>query len=400
MLLGPTLAAISLTLTDSSTATVRPALTDDGLTMDVRTAPASTLSFTRGRSALSLSYSPSFAWLNVTRDPELVVLHTASIDYSWSMPRLSLTLGLSGTLGSQSFLTVGLATESTPPVDANVPAPAGMPPVTPTDTAFRPQQEIVRTGSLRASLDGTYVLSRRWTASAGVAYIVSGGLGESSDVLPLRKGPQGRFALAYALTRRDTLTTSANGSVDTVRERGSRFITVGALESWSHRFAPLTQGSVGLGVTYLRSRASARASHENSVLGAGDLAFSQGWLLEARARLTFTANAGLGTAYNQVLGVVTQQARANAGLGWAKDRTSLGVVFQVAQTLPLDAPDAALGYGGSANVGYDVADPIQLRAGGSWSRQKLPNAVTAPGFRNDQWQAFIGVNLAAPVMTF
>lgn len=404
MLLGPTLAAVSLTIADASSAEVRSLPTGDSVAVDLSTSPSALFTLSARRSAWALGYSPRIALLNVTRQSELAVFHNAFVGYAWWAKRLQLRLGVHGSIGSQSFVAARAPTT----IGGEEPAPgAGQPPTTPdpmpdpvdaTADPFLPQREVVETGSVGATFDVGYRLAARWSLSLGVAFDVSGGIGDSEPLIPYRRTAVGSAGLTHNLTRRDDLTTSLSTSVTQVPDVGSRFVTVTALETWSHRFGLRTNGSLGAGATYLRARATPTSDTDNSVQANGSASISQGFLLDDGATLTAAASVTLDTGYNQVLGVVGQRASGQASLAWQRDPVSAGASFQTSQTLPLDDPDAALSYGAGANVGVRVADPFQLQAGGSWSHQVLPDSATVTSASPDQWSAFIGFTLTLPIL--
>ena len=415
MLLGAGLAAISLTLVDTSTAAVHSLPTGSEVAFDLSTTPSARLAFSFGTSELGFGYSPSFAWLDVTRGGQLALLHSASASYSYSARRLRLTLDVSGSYGKQSFLGLaGSRTPVSPPVDdggvpaGGVPAPAdpnGAPALPDAgqsasgDLALLPQQAVVETGSVAGSFSLGYTLSQRWDLGAQAGYTVSGGLGESKDSLPLRRGPNGTLSATFRVTRRDTLTSAATGTYSYVPSLKSRFLTLGLLETWGHRFGERTFGSVGGGATYLRSRTAEQPDPENSILASGLISFNQGYLLPDRAILTWSLNGTLGTGYNQVLGVVNQSATGSAGVTWSRDRLTLGANGQVTQTLPIDVPSTSFVYGAGGAASYQVLEVLSLQAGGSWSHQLLPNVDVDSSVNLDQWQAYVAFTLGAPVLT-
>lgn len=404
MLPGVLLAAVSLSVADASTATVRSTVTGHEVALDLNTTPRAELRFGRGPSTLSLGYSPSFAWVDVTRDGSFALLHSATATYGWSEKRLRLTLAIAGSIGRQSYLTVGSIAPA--PVDQGGGMPTQPAPATPSGgttppantTTFFPQREIVETGSFSVSLGTTYQLTRRWTLTDRIGYDVSGGLGDSKSFVPLRRGPTASATVDYLLTRDDSVASSVSWSLVDVPSRGSRFTTVTLLETWRHRFAIRTLGRIGAGGTFLRSRDAAHEPTVNSLLAAGLLGFSQGWILGHNEALSFSANGNLGAEYNPVLGEVRQRIGADAGWDWSKDRTSLGCRGQVSQTLPLHSPNAALLYGASVNASYHVADPLAVSMGAAWTRQVLPSSLAVADVSSDQWRVFLTLTLVAPAL--
>jgi hypothetical protein len=405
MLLGPTLAAVSLTFVDASSAEVRSVPDGGSVALDLSTSPSALLALTARRSAWSFGYAPRIALLNVTRDSELAVFHNAFVGYAWWTKRLRLGVTAYGGVGSQSFFSARtaaapFATPDPAPGDAPPAEPSGEAPA-PSDAAtdpFLPQREVIETGSAGGAIGIGYRLAPRWDLSLGVAYEISGGINESKPLIPFRRTASGSASVGHGLTRRDDLATTLSSSVTDVPDVGSRFVTVSLFETWSHRFGVRSNGSLGAGATYLRARPTADGETDNSIQANGSASYNQGFLLTDGATLTASASVTLDTGYNQVLGVVGQRVSGNAALAWQRDRASASAQWNTSQTLPVDDPSSALSYGAGVSFGYRVAEPFQVQAGGSWSHQVLPDSVTVRSASADQWGAFIGFTLTLPIL--
>lgn len=410
MLLAPLLASVTLSLGDTSLSTLRSRPVDRSVALDLQNTARAALTFGFDHSSVDLFYSPSLGVIDVTRDGQFVLMQSAGVDYAWWTRRLRLDFAVVGSLGRQSFLGFGTAplqpgaAVGNGGTDNPAPAPgAGTPDANPgaaaPNAAYLAQQEVIYTGTLRASFSLSYDLSRRWSTTAGVGYSVSGGLGSSKEFLPLRRGPDANTAWTYRLTRADTLTTSLTAAYFAVPSLGSRYYTATLLETWSHRFAPLTVGSLGAGVTYLQSKVPATDT-ERSVLGAGLANISQGYKLEDHSILELGAGAVLGTGYNQVLGTVTQQVSGFARVAWSKGDFSLVATGDASESLPRSSPTATRVFGAGIVATQQVVDPLTLMLGGRWTHQVLPETAVLAGIHPDQWQLFAGVTLTAPQITF
>lgn len=419
-MLLPVLAAVSLSVSDLTTAGVRSVIGGDGAALDLSTNPRAELAFDFRKSRLALDYAPYLGVVDVTSDPQLVLLHGAGISYSQFTRKARFTLRARGSYGTQSFLTAarpvptGAAQPAadagaTPPADtggATPPDNAGggmmpaggemMPQQTAQQTYFIPQREVVKTGSLLVGASFAYTLSKHWLAGVGAAYEIAGGLGSSAQYLPLRRGPTGDASLGYIADRRNTLVTSAVFNEITTPDLGGRFLTLSLLETWAHRFSRATVGSISGGVTYLASRYRRGYETDRHVLGAGGLSLTDTQPLTGGATLTLSAQGGLDTGYNQVLGAVTQRAGGQLGVRWNRKRVSLGCTGQVSQGLPVDEPTSALTIGASARATYEVSRTVMLQLGGGWTRQRLPETAVVPGVAPDLWTATVGVLLTPP----
>jgi hypothetical protein len=282
MLLGPTLAAVSLTLSDASTAEVRSVPSGDEVAFDVSTAPSALLGLTFRRSAWT-SLHAAHCCCRPDRDAQLAVFHDVQAGYAWWARRLRLSFGVRGSIGRQSFLSAaeGRTTRgATSAPAASGPGDGGASPAPNAagnglDDPFLAQQEVVETAGAGASFDLGYSLSPRWSLGLGIGYDVAGGINESEPFIPFRRTALASASLTHNLTRRDDLTTVASFTVTDVPSRDSRFITLSALETWSHRFAPRYVGSVGAGATYLRHVPQQMLPPKNSLLATGATTINQ-----------------------------------------------------------------------------------------------------------------------------
>jgi hypothetical protein len=407
MFSAPLLAAVTLSLGDTTDASLRTVPIGDRIAMDVYNVPFSRLALRMRHSQLELSYSPAFQVFDASYDPRLLVLHTAEVDYAWWTRRLQLKLGVTGTIGRQSFLGPAPANAplSSPGVGIDPggvvqPAPAA-PGGTPTNgqVVFRNRREVLEIGSLTPQLSATYLLSRRWSMSAGVSYVLAGGLGDSEQVLPLRRGPVGVFGLTYELSKRDLLVSSLTASLVEVPSRGSRYYTATFLETYSHRFARLTVGTIGAGASYLQSRDTPTAKRQRSLLAAGTVSITHGVGLDRNNMLSFGAGSSLGTTYNPLLGTVNQTLSEFVLAKWSRPRVSIQLNGDANQTLPPDDPNAVKFFGAGVINTYQVAEPVQLVLGGRWVYQVLPERLTNQ-IRPSSWLLFANLVLALEPIQF
>jgi hypothetical protein len=399
MLLAPTLAALTITISDYSGAQLRSQTNGSDTALDVYTSPAASAVFGFKRSSLAFSYSVSFGLIDATREPTYVVMQQGGVVHSWWTRRLRLSTSVSGALGSQSYL--GTPSQqlsvSEPDSGSGQNAAPEQQPAGDAASTFLPQREVVETFAARLSLGLSYSLSRRWSYSQNLGYDVSGGRGVSEDFLPLQRGPSAALSLSHQLTRRDTLVTTLDGRIIDVPSRDSRFVTIGAQETWQHRFAERTTGQLGAGLSYLRARPAADAPIDHSLYGVGSAAFGQGYALADRALLSLTLSSSLSTSYNPLTATVAQRLSGSAGVSWEKERLTLSASTYVTQTLPPNAPDAARSYGAGATAQYRLVDRVLLVFGARWSHQVVPETVLSEGdFSPDQWAIFAGIGLGLP----
>lgn len=411
------LAALTLTLSDFSSAQVHP-LPVSGTALDLQTTGVAGLTVSGASSAFLLAYSPTFGLLDVTHDEQATLSHGVQVGYSWWTKRLRLTSLVVGRIGTQSYLAIGglqpdgsgaglpdASAEGAPdPTPAPVGAatsldPGGDPGSDPGGVSgYLPSAQVVDAGSVTGSLGMTYAVSRRVTLAAGVAYTVSGGLGSSESVLPQQHGPSASASVAYAATRRDTLSTSLTSAYVIVPTLGNRFITTTVLETWGHQLGRRTQSTLGLGLTHLRSRLLEQTDSTDAFQAAGTAAIVHTKPLTDGAVLGLNALLSLTTPYNPVLGIVQQQVSESAGASWQKDRTTLSATMTANQSLPQSSPTATRIVGFGATADYAITPNIGFQVGARWATQLLP--ATAGGQIPTQWLAFCALALNAPPIVF
>lgn len=406
MLLVPLLAAVTLSLSDSSDANLRSVPETGSTSLDVGTTPSVGLAITSRRSTIDIGYQPSFAWIDVTRERDFAVQHSAGIGYTWGTRRLKLNLTLGGSYGRVSYLSAvaAAAPAAMQPADVgpdagDAPSPAQpeqMPEMQAATPQLLPRISVLEIASAGIGLNASYMISRRWSASLGIGFSLGGGIGDSEDYLPFRYGPYAGAAAAYQVTKFDTLSTTLNGSLDILPEQRGRFYTITLLETWTHAFNQLASSSLGAGATYVQARASAGAERERAVNAAGLASFTQGFKLDGGALLGVTASAALSTTYNPVLGDVAQSLSGGVDSSWTRKRLTLSVGVQSSRSLPFDDPAAFSSYGAGAGANYQLTDLVSLRAGAYWSRQILPEAPALAAIDPNRWGASLGITVSAP----
>jgi hypothetical protein len=418
MLLVPLLAAVTLSLSDTTSVDVRsrPELHD--VALDLNTFPGADLAVSAKRSSFGVGYRPRLGWVDVTRDRDFIVQHSAGAGYAWSTPRLRLTLSVSGSYGHTTFLNAAQAATPAQAIGADSgagapstgqgePAPAGpaggltgMQGQSAQPTQPLPQVSVLQVGSAAAGMSASYDFSRRWSAGLGISYSLGGGLGDSAQYLPFRYGPSAGANVGYQLTKQDSLGSAVGAGLDILPDRGARFYTISVLESWSHRFDALTVGSVGAGASYLQARPGAHLPRTRSVNSAGTVAFSRGFRLDGGAQLGLSANAVLGTNYNPLLGTVAQSLAGGLSAGWVRKRLAFSAGINGSHTLPFDDPDAFRAYGASVGASYLLTPLVSLHAGAYWAHQVLPQAALLTDLDPNRWGGSLSISVAAPPIKF
>lgn len=404
MLLVPTLAAVTFALADDSGVGVRNVPERGDVAADVSTAPSASLTFNSRTSTLGIGYTARFSLFDFTRTHDYGLQQLANVNYTWGTQRLHLTFTLTGSYGQVLFYNAVVAA----PTSADAP-PGGVPTTMPPTTmqpaparpaALLPEASVLTIVGLNASLSAYYQFSRRWSGFIGTGFGVGGGINGSEANLPFHYGPSAGVGAGYQLNAYDTLSSSLTGGVDFAPKTHGRFQTITLLETLTHRFAPMTTGSLGAGVTYVQTRPSAHAKKTRNANAAGIASLNQGFKLDGGALLTSSVGATLLSSYDPVLGTVTQSLGGGVGVGWARKRLTFGAGMQAGRSLPLNDPNAYTSYGATAISTYQLSQTLQFRAGAYWTRQVLPPSVNLATSAPDRWGATLGVTIAMPPVKF
>lgn len=447
----PLLAAVTLTFADGSGASVRSIPGSKSVALDLSTSPSATLGYTRRNSGGATYYRPIFALIDVTGVRAFAVQHYAGTGYSWSMPRLTLSIGLTGSYGRTSFVMAAAqaaqptaatpmqngmpANQDTGMQGGNTPAgggnqgtgqtggmqgtgqtgtgqtggmqgagtqmPGGMQAPAngnvPT-TQYFPQVQVLDTANAALTLGMSYALARTVGMGLGVGYSMGGGIRGSERFLPFRHGPNAGANLGVQVSKDDGLGTGLSAAVDFVPVSNSRFFTINFMEGWNHRFSANAAGTLGLGATYLQSRQGVTGETTRGVNAAAQAGIGRGFKLEGGATMSLSAGAGLGTTYNPVLGTFYQGLGGGGYIGWSKKKLTLNAGVTGSHSLPFDSPTALRSYGASAGASYGLTTFASLNLGGYWTHQVLP--ITAVNAYPDMWGATLSIVLVAPPIKF
>lgn len=418
MLLVPWLAAVTLSLSDHSGAELRSIPERRSTSLDLSTSPRAALAVTSKRSSSDVSYAPRLEWADVTKERAFVLVHTGAWGYVWSSPRLRLSFTVGGSYGRVSYRNavaastpVGGATDTSGSATVRTAGPVAQPQA----AQVLPTISVLRVGSGSAALNMSSALSRRWSLVLSLGFGAGGGLAASEKFLPFRYGPFANAGLAYQWSKHDTLSSDLNGGIDILPERDSRFQTVTLLESWKHGFGPLTQGTLGAGATFLRSRTTTASAEPDpgsadpgvaapapvpqqsrTVSGAGVASIWQGFKLDGGANLGVTTAATLNTNYNPVLGTVAQNLGGSVVIAWARKQVGLSLGAVGSRSLPLEDANSFKSYGASGNLTYQLSRTVSLSLAGYWNHQSLPQAALLPAIDPNRWGTSLGLTIAAP----
>jgi hypothetical protein len=431
--------ATTLSISDRTETRVRSSLVGTGpnigqgtTAIDIDNAIQATIAGSRRRLSWVVGYSPRFSYSDIEGDRALSLMHAGHISGSYWTRRLRLTLSLDGSAGSQSAIA------ALTPVNFDVAAPRPAPSITaPPGTAVAPTAPqiptpiagptyipltslvVLNTGSARASLAAAYAFSHRITGTGSASYGFTGGFDYYSQLVsPPSRGPGVDVSVAYAITHRDQLASSANASYITVLATprpgvltgpDRSYLITGLVESYRHAWSKFTSSSIGVGLTYLAAPDTVAGQYVgggNGLSAAGDVNIVHVEPLGRATRLEYRAAVQLGVVFNQALGAAQQQLSSTVSWSWTHDKVSVGLAGGAATTLPFDAYDAGRTISGTASVAYSPAKAVQLQTGLRAYAQLFP--PTAPAFVGaaapvntpPQWIAFAAVTVFVPVLGF
>jgi hypothetical protein len=437
--------ATTLTVSDRTETRLRSSIVAFGndlgkgtTAFDVENLLVGTLITGRHHKSLQLSYSPRFAYLDITGDRQLALMHTGRAIGSWWTRRLRLTLSLDGSIGTQSAVTA-LAPVN---FDAGRAAQAQAPGAAPQNPAVPPQQPVPQNGatylplaaralvlyigSWRATAGATYLLTRRLTGTGSVNYGALGGLNyDSQQTNPPSRGPGADAALTYKLTRRDALATTVSTSYTTVLATPLQGVPLGpnrsyfifsAVESWRHNLSPRTISVLGAGFSYLGNQVSPGYPDNSGVTGNADASISHTDVLGHETTLDYRASASLGVQFNPVVGTAQQTISFVGSSVWTHKKVNATLSGSALATIPWDSPIATRTINGTFAVGYTPARAVLLQAGVRGYMQVFPTSyvqavtqpppgqapVTQPNTLRTppQWMAFLAVTVFVPVLAF
>ena len=394
---------VTLTASDRSEARLRSVIQPPGplppgtppphgpTAVDIETRPGAGLAFAWPDTELTLEYAANIAKIDVALDPPVLLLNNGRAAAAWWTQTLRLTLAEEASYGHTSYLGLAPAAQLGP-----APTPGGVPTIT-----YVPPASDVTIGSLRTIASATWRIDARWNSSASAYYEVAGGIDDISQLsVPRRHGPGGDVTATYALEPTDDLATRVAASDTRVSATGGEFFTVAATETLTHRWSEATQGSVGAGLTFLRSRASALFTFGYSVLPNGTASLSHTIPLESRSTLTLTTSTGLGTGYNSAAGLVQYSASALGAATWTRDPFGVTATVSGGQSIRVRDvdPPVSRALTGSLVASYRPVELIVFEIGArtSWQFSEDPRIGSYPA----QWVLFAAISLHAPPLRF
>jgi hypothetical protein len=231
------------------------------------------------------------------------------------------------TLGVAEYVVYGsINSATTGPL--GTPTTGAAPP--PASVTALVQPGTIQFGSSRSVLRAVDRLSRRWTLSLSMEYLLTGGLDASSQAsMPLVYGPRGELIAAYVLSRRDRLESRILAQrVDTSSGVCSPFIPASlipdpsqpcdssgqigqATEVWVHELSTTTQMSLGAGAAGTQMRyQDAQAKPDEALFPVGLAAVQYTHPITPTTSSTFRLDLTAAPFVDLRTGVVDERAQA------------------------------------------------------------------------------------------
>ncbi len=364
--LGPLLLqVVSLVAGDRSE--LRERIYGDQRILETESRPFATLLLRERTESLRITYSPDLLVtpLDIEKDRQLYVFHTASIAATKRYKRTTVTLseglgygiqiyaitalgapllttpttgtgttgtgtGTTGTgTGTTGTGTTGTGTTGTPTGTGAAPGGTGAPGANlPGGQAPNPAQlgAAYHYATARTELSVVHILSPRSTLNVAGAYGIAGGVGSNAaeDAYPVIQGPDGRIVYFYALSPANTLTSSLRtqylfGPAD------PSYLFIGADVGFIHRFSKsfALGGAIGLGFTRTVDLAGYTTYTLEPTFGSATGAIFEYSTEIARGTFTLRAGAGYAPQLDTLSDAADPRISLIVGAGYVRDRFSV-----------------------------------------------------------------------------
>ncbi len=385
------------------------------------TRPSVGLMFGWRRSALTLSYSPSFLLIPLETKPRhLAIFQAASIGamYSWRTTNVAISEGAG--YGQLSFQVGALAD---PGLGATVPQPStpaqvptGGPPTpvggagtptgttgtttgTPGGTTTNPQatnqvrinDQIIRYASSTTSAGISHMMSKHVMVGGGVGYSMAGGVAESREELPWIRGA---YAAAYItdarpIDARSTVSTSLVGQYATSSldiQAWGAILT----EGYAYKFNGHTSTRVSAGISVVRT-----SQGDGTVAWSIFPTFGTGISYTDKlggGDLTLSASAGASPYLDPLRATIDPRLGVGVNAAWAKHRFSIGLGAGAAISLvDSGTPGAVNSVGATLGASYRLGAGFSVDAGGNTAWQTFQGSTIIPA----SYTVYVGLTWGA-----
>jgi hypothetical protein len=374
--------------------------------LDVDNRPSVGLGVTGPYATVGLGYAPIFSLRSALDDNERsrTILHTGFANVTVAGSQLSLTLGVSGSLGTQSFATLVL------PV--NDPTARPDPMVSRLD--FIPTVQTVEVLTETSTLSLGYMWNHRWHSSASAGYTISGGRGEDAQrLIPQQKTVHADLGTDYAVSHVDRVSASV-GVSQMHLSNGNEFIGMPVSGSWSHTFSATSSGQLNGGINATKSATGSlcepgapqlpgtvgpgMCTRVLSVYPTTGASFSDVLLRQQGLGVTLGLGMSLSPVVTSLTGELQERAQGTAGVTTTiLEHTTITASFDGAGTFPPNDNEVRV-LGAGVTFSHTLDKLVDVTAGyrSAWQESRDPRVGTLPR----QWSAFLGLNVRAPAVAF
>ena len=353
-------AAGTLEIADIARVQARRAEVGDGAWANLQNTPHLALQLAWPTTTFDAAYAPRFLWVDVggaDASPTLV-LHTALLQLALHQPRYTLSLSQTGIVGDQDFAQVG-------PVGTTIAAPATPLPGTemaPPSLDLQPREQVISVASEETIAGLRYDWSRR----IATEFQVSGGFSGGSDaqaqlVLPRQRAVMLDVTLDFRASHRDLLSTALNAA-QVHTSNGYDHYWVSLMETWGTSWAHSSGGDLGLGIA-VQDTIGPMAFQSTEAVPVGT---ASAWytMLKQGMETRFQWLLNYGPYVDVLAGTLQSRLSTSAQASLTIERSTLRGSAGVAQTFPVDDPDASTVISTDLMFEQELADWLKLQLGG------------------------------------
>ena len=328
---------------------------------------------------------------NLTYAPQLIIgstgpatapslLHQGRLSGEFRFaPDRKLTINEQGAYGTIDFLSL----QSNQPTTAGAPLPRFQPLPSFTPIPYG-------NSTSQATLDWGF--DKRVRGILDLNYLWGGGLNAGTALLPIQQQATGTASVAYALTRIDTLTTSAmvshasfsNGPISNIAQ---------VTEAWRLRSDRRSELILALGASGIQSQVNSAAGKSYLFFPAGQASFRT--QAQSTSRWDFDLSATLGPYMDWISGTAYERVEASAGFRWTskQEKWAAGArirgALTVASTIP--GPNQALA-ATEISASYAPRSDLRVELGSRVLWQRIPQFSPQPFY---EWLTYVSLTVSA-----
>src|SRR5580658_10420994 len=348
----------SVALSDRTETRLRdPGDTPTGPSIDIATTPDARLTLASPRTVFSLAYTPRLTLWDINDiGVQPLWLHAGSGRLEWRDEQTILSLAQDASYGATNFAALNFA----PAGDVTSP--------TPPHVDVIPTSQIIQYESSSTTL-GSQFAGRRWEFRSSVGYQFSGGADDAARlVIPLQKGPLAEAVLTFATAPVDRLATTATAS-QTTFSSGPEIDLGEADEGWRHRWSPLTETTLTLGLSEASVQPSPLVQAYRETNPVAEIILDDGMSVEGD-HVTLRISARLGPVVNRLLGIVDERIQGTVMSKWIHGPIAMSAFASAQQSVFSGDPYATELLTGELGVSYAATEAVAFDMGvrGLWQR--------------------------------